>query len=129
MPAHLTIAETAERTGLTAHTLRYYERIGLIAPVGRAGGQRRYAASDLAWIAFLLRLRSTGMPIAMMRQFATLRAAGDATVPERRRMLEQHLQGVLAEIDAMQQSAHALQAKIGHYREVEQSLAPESASR
>ena len=120
MASHLSIDEVATRTGLTAHTLRYYERIGLIAPVGRAeGGQRRYAAADLAWIDFLLRLRTTRMPISRMRAFATLRAAGDNTVPDRRRMLETHLQDVLAEMDAMGLSVQALEDKIGYYRAVE----------
>ena len=122
MASHLSIDEVARRTGLTAHTLRYYERIGLIAPVGRAeGGQRRYAAADLAWIDFLLRLRTTRMPISRMKAFATLRAAGDNTVPDRRRMLETHLQDVLAEMDAMRLSVQALDEKIGYYRAVERS--------
>ena len=122
MTFHLSIDEVARRSGLTAHTLRYYERIGLIAPVGRAeGGQRRYAAADLAWIDFLLRLRTTRMPIAQMQTFATLRAAGDNTVPDRRRMLETHLQDVLAEIEAMRLSVQALEEKIGYYRAVERS--------
>lgn len=125
MESHLSIDEVAKRTGLTAYTLRYYERIGLIAPVNRAaGGQRRYLASDLAWIEFLLRLRTTHMPIGKMQSFAKLRGAGDSTMPERRRMLEEHLQDVLAEIEAMQQSAASLQAKIEYYRSLEQSLAP-----
>ena len=82
MDTLLTIDEVARRTGLTAHTLRYYERIGLIAPVPRAsGGQRRYATADLDWIEFLLRLRDTRMPVAQMLVFARLRAEGDATVP------------------------------------------------
>lgn len=124
MESHLSIDDIAKRTGLTAYTLRYYERIGLIAPVNRAaGGQRRYAASDLAWIDFLLRLRTTHMPIGKMQLFAKLRGAGDATVPERRRMLEEHMQDVLAEIEAMQQAAASLHEKIGYYRSLEQSLA------
>jgi DNA-binding transcriptional MerR regulator len=123
MESHLTIEEVARRTGLTAYTLRYYERIGLIAPVGRAaGGQRRYAASDMAWIEFLLRLRTTRMPIGMMLTFAALRGAGDSTVPARRQLLEQHLADALAEIEAMRQSTKALQEKIEHYRSIEQSL-------
>ena len=127
MESHLTIDEVAKRTGLTAYTLRYYERIGLIAPIGRApGGQRRYAASDMAWIEFLLRLRTTDMPIGKMQTFAKLRGAGDSTVPDRRQMLEEHLTDVLAEIEAMSQSAVALQAKIEHYRSMEQSLASNS---
>ncbi|WP_325343798.1 MerR family transcriptional regulator [Xylophilus sp.] len=127
MESFLGIDEVARRTGLTVHTLRYYERIGLIAPVARAaGGQRRYAASDIAWIDFLLRLRTTNMPIGAMRAFAALRGAGDATVPERRRMLETHLADVLAAIDEMRRSAEALEAKIDHYRALEQSLPPQT---
>ncbi|WP_028102746.1 MerR family transcriptional regulator [Pseudoduganella violaceinigra] len=124
MDSFLSIDEVAKRTGLTAHTLRYYERIGLIAPIGRAsGGQRRYAAADLAWIEFLLRMRTTHMPIGKMQAFAKLRGAGDSTVPDRRRMLEEHLTEVLAEIETMQQSAASLQAKIEYYRALELSLA------
>ena len=120
MQPHLSIDEVARRTGLTAHTLRYYERIGLIAPVGRAdGGQRRYAAADLAWIEFLLRLRTTRMPISKMQKFARLRSLGDATMAERRGMLEAHLAEVLAEIDAMRNAAGILQQKIGYYEAAE----------
>lgn len=129
MESHLTIDDVAKRTGLTAHTLRYYERIGLIAPVGRAaGGQRRYAASDLAWIEFLLRLRTTQMPIGKMQAFATLRAAGDGTVAERRQLLEGHLEAVLANIEAMTHAANALHEKIEHYRSLEQTPAVNSHS-
>ncbi|RZL01073.1 MAG: MerR family transcriptional regulator [Rubrivivax sp.] len=120
MASHLTISEVAERTGLTAHTLRYYERAGLIAPVHRApGGQRRYAASDLEWIGFLLRLRETRMPIGQMQAFARLRGLGNTTAPERRQLLETHLAEVLASIKALQHAAKVLQAKIEHYRTIE----------
>lgn len=123
MDTQLTINEVATRTGLSAHTLRYYERAGLIAPVARApGGQRRYAASDMDWIGFLLRLRATHMPIGQMQVFARLRGKGNATAPERRQMLETHLADVQASIKLMQQSAKVLQAKIEHYRELERSL-------
>lgn len=129
MESHLSIDEVARRTGLTVHTLRYYERIGLIAPVARAaGGQRHYAAADMAWIEFLLRLRTTRMPIGKMRTFAELRGAGDSTVSDRRRMLEAHLTDVLSAIEAMRQSAQALQVKIEYYRSFEQSLASGSYS-
>lgn len=128
MESHLSIDEVAKRTGLTAHTLRYYERIGLIAPVGRAaGGQRRYAASDMAWIEFLLRLRTTRMPIGKMQTFAKLRGAGDSTVKDRRQMLEGHLTEVLSDIEAMRQAANALQTKIEYYHSFEQSLASDSS--
>ena len=125
MNASLTIDEVAQRTGLTAHTLRYYERIGLIAPVPRAaGGQRRYAAADLDWIEFLLRLRDTRMPVAQMRVFARLRAEGDATVPQRRALLEAHLAEVDASLHAMQHAAIVLGTKITFYRAAERAATP-----
>ncbi len=125
MNASLTIDEVAQRTGLTAHTLRYYERIGLIAPVPRAaGGQRRYATADLDWIEFLLRLRDTRMPVAQMLVFARLRAEGDATVPQRRALLEAHLAEVNASLHAMQQAAAVLGTKITFYRAAEQAAKP-----
>lgn len=114
--ATLTIAEVAERTGLSHDTLRYYEKAGLIARVGRTGGnQRRYEATDLAWLEFLLRLRETGMSIADMQRFARLRAAGDATVAERLAMLREHRAELAARIRALRRSAGALDDKIRHY--------------
>lgn len=124
--SNLSIKEVATRCGLSVHTLRYYERIGLIAPVARAsGGQRRYRAADLEWIGFLLRLRATGMSISGMQEFARLRSVGNGTAGARRIMLEDHLAGLLGEIDALQQAAGVLQAKIAHYRQIEHSLAPD----
>lgn len=125
MESHMTIDEVAKRTGLTAYTLRYYERIGLIATVTRAAsGQRRYSEADMAWLEFLLRLRTTNMPIGKMQAFAKLRGAGDSTMPDRRQMLEEHLTDVQAKIEAMQQSAEALHAKIEHYRSLERPVEP-----
>jgi len=120
MDAHHSIDQVAKRTGLTAYTLRYYERIGLLAPVARAaGGQRVYAPSDMAWLEFLLRLRTTHMSIGKMQKFAKLRSDGDSTIGERRQLLEDHLQDVQAEILAMQNAVAALEDKIAHYRELE----------
>ncbi|HEX7864785.1 MAG TPA: MerR family transcriptional regulator [Variovorax sp.] len=122
METSLTIAEVAELTGLTAYTLRYYERIGLIAAVSRApGGQRRYASADMDLLAFLLRLRETGMSIQGMQAFVRLRSQGDASVGERREMLELHLAEVQAKVAALQQSMQALSLKIDHYSEVEKT--------
>ena len=116
------------RSAVNIETIRYYERIGLIAPVARApGGQRRYAASDLAWIGFLLRLRETRMSIGQMLVFAELRGEGNATVPARRQMLETHLASVMESIIVMRRSVKALQAKIVHYQAVERSVLPNSS--
>ena len=61
------IGEAAQITGLSVDTLRYYERAGLIDPVRRERNGRRYEETDLLWLAFLRRLRATGMPIAQVR--------------------------------------------------------------
>jgi DNA-binding transcriptional MerR regulator len=107
----------AQLTGLSKDTLRYYEKAGLIEAVGRSsGGQRRYAASDLDWLAFLLRLRATGMPIADMRRFAELRRAGDAGVPDRLELLTRHRDDVEGHIASLQGHLIALEAKINHYQ-------------
>ncbi|WP_433355717.1 MerR family transcriptional regulator [Microtetraspora malaysiensis] len=114
----MTIQEAARRSGLSAHTLRYYERIGLIHSVGRNGsGHRDYDERDLEWIAFLTRLRSTGMPIADMCRYAQLLRAGAHTAGERRRMLERHREKVAARIAELTQDLSALDYKIKTYRE------------
>jgi DNA-binding transcriptional MerR regulator len=119
----LSITEVAKQTGLSAYTLRYYERIGLIRSIPRSsGGQRYYRHLDLAWIEFLLRLRSTGMPIQQMQQFAQWRSIGDRSLSLRRELLEQHQAKVCADILQLQQSLSILQAKIDHYRQQEQAF-------
>lgn len=115
----LTIAQVTERTGLSPDTLRYYERAGLIERVGRTtGNQRRYAAADLAWLEFLLRLRETGMPISDMQHYAQLRAVGDATVADRLAMLREHRRDLAERIHSLQRNATALDSKINHYEEL-----------
>ncbi|MEW2219017.1 MerR family transcriptional regulator [Streptomyces sp. NPDC006990] len=115
----MTIAQVAERTGLSPDTLRYYERAGLIERVGRTtGNQRRYAAADLAWLQFLLRLRETGMSISDMQHFARLRAAGTSTVPDRLAMLRAHRGDLAEHIRLLRRNASALDAKIDHYEQL-----------
>ncbi|HEY7488148.1 MAG TPA: MerR family transcriptional regulator [Streptosporangiaceae bacterium] len=112
----LTITEVAARTGLSPDTLRYYEKAGLIDPIGRsAGGQRRYAAADMDWIAFLLRLRDTGMSIADMQRFAELRRAGNASVADRLELLREHRARLTERIRRLQANGRALDEKITHY--------------
>ncbi|MEV8097800.1 MerR family transcriptional regulator [Kitasatospora sp. NPDC085879] len=82
------MSEVSATTGLTAHTLRWYERIGLLDPVDRShSGQRRYCGADLARLAFLGRLRLTGMPVADMLRYVELAREGDGTMGERHDIL------------------------------------------
>jgi DNA-binding transcriptional MerR regulator len=84
----LSIAEMAQRTGVTAHTLRYYERVGLLEVARDSTGRRVYGADDFARVVFLTRLRMTGMPIRDLQRYVGLVGQGDTTVPERLAMLE-----------------------------------------
>lgn len=115
----LTISAVSERTGLSQDTLRYYEKAGLIERVGRtSGNRRRYEAADLDWLAFLLRLRETGMSIAEMRHFAQLRSTGTTTVADRLVMLREHRNLLEAHIRSLRHSAKVLDTKIDHYEEL-----------
>ncbi len=110
------IAEVAERSGLSADTLRYYEKIGLIEPPPRdSGGRRTYTQDDVNWIAFLLRLRSTGMPIRLMKEFADLRRIGPVTADRRKDILIEHREEMHARMAEMQAFLDVLDYKIRHY--------------
>lgn len=112
----MNIAAFAKRCGLSAHTLRYYERIGLLGGVARqANGHRSFGPRDVEWVEFLHKLRSTGMGIAEMLRYADLRAKGDATLPERKAMLERHAEIVADQVRAQQANLGALHQKITLY--------------
>ncbi|WP_426247097.1 MerR family transcriptional regulator [Nocardioides sp. LHG3406-4] len=112
----LTIAETAERTGLTAHTLRYYERDGLMLSVDRStAGHRRYNEGDLEWIGMITRLRRTGMPIRDIRRYAELVRSGDGTEAERMAVLRRHREQVRAQLDETQAHLTLIERKIEWY--------------
>jgi DNA-binding transcriptional MerR regulator len=118
-PAGVHIAEAARRTGVSVHTLRYYERAGLVvSPVDRtAGGQRRYRQVDLDWIAVCTKLRATGMPIRTIRCYAELVAAGRGNEQERLALLEAHRGHVIAEIAELRENLALVEHKIDVYRE------------
>jgi len=120
----LTIAETAERTGLTAHTLRYYERDGLMLAVDRsASGHRRYHDRDLEWIQLITRLRATGMPIRDVRRYADLVRRGPGNEAERLDILRRHREQVQADLEAVTAHLQAIDYKIGIYEGVDEQTA------
>ncbi len=123
-----TIKEAAEATGVTAHTLRYYERIGLLEPVDReTNGRRCYGEGDIYSVRFLTMLRATGMPIREMLTFMQLTWAGDETVSERAELLERHRQELEARLEELHGHMEVLERKIAFYRERELELAAEKS--
>lgn len=114
--AGLAISVVAAATGLTRHTLRYYEHIGLITDIERSpSGHRSYSPADVKWVEFLLRLRETGMPVDEMRQFAGLRRAGPSTAAARRQLHGTHRLRVHAEQELLADNLAAINDKIAYY--------------
>lgn len=81
----ISIGELSRLSGVSPHTLRFYEAEGILMPAGRAAnGHRRYHDEDVLWLEFVLRLKQTGMPLDAIRQYAALRAQGEKTLQVRR---------------------------------------------
>jgi len=114
----LSIAEAARRTGVSVHTLRYYERAGLVVTTvdRNAAGRRRYHQLDLDWIRVCTRLRATGMPIRTIRRYAELVAAGRGNEQDRLALLEGHRAEVLAKIAELHENLELIDHKIDVYR-------------
>jgi DNA-binding transcriptional MerR regulator len=135
----LTIAEAARHTGVSVHTLRFYERAGLLATrIGRnAVGRRRYGPADLEWITICTKLRATGMPIGLIRRYAELVRAGPGNEAERLTLLETHRSEVRAKLAELRENLELIEYKIDVYRdrladgdgEADESQAVSSAGR
>lgn len=119
---HLSIREVAEQTGVDARTLRYYERIGLLAPAARAGGRRRYAQGDVEWVRLLACLRETGMGIREMLRFVVVLDGDEAEIARARlALLEAHRDAVVTRQRAVAERLRVIEWKLGRYRETVQA--------
>lgn len=114
----MTIAEAALATGLTTHTLRYYEQIGLIDPVPRRSGQRVYGEAEMRFIQFVLKLRGTGMPMRVIQEYAELRRQGETSESIRLRgdLLARHAAFLRGELTTLTETIARLDEKIALYR-------------
>ncbi|NEW09699.1 MerR family transcriptional regulator [Paenibacillus sp. SYP-B3998] len=122
----LSIRQVATVTGLSVHTLRYYENIGLLCSIDRnENGYRCYSSADITWIEFLTRLKATGMSITKMLEIAELRRQGDSTLTERRILLEDHYEKVQQHMVELQENLNLLAHKIVIYKEMEDNFAKE----
>ncbi len=110
------IGEFSQRTGLSADTLRYYEKEGLIKPRRSDSGRRNYSEDDINWAEFILRLKETGMPIREIRRYAKLRAEGAETLDERLEMLIIHRERLNAQIALLNEHRNKLDDKIELYK-------------
>ncbi|MFJ9517661.1 MerR family transcriptional regulator [Kitasatospora sp. NPDC101801] len=117
------ISEMVASTGLSAHTLRWYERIGLLGPVDRThSGQRRYCDADVRRLEFLGRLRLTGMSVADMLRYVELVREGEHTLADRRDLLVVHREEVRLKLADLHATLAVLDYKIDLYGDTLESL-------
>jgi DNA-binding transcriptional MerR regulator len=110
------IAEVSEKYGLSADTLRYYERVGLIPPVHRnEGGIRDYDELDLRRVDFIKCMRSAGLPVEVLIEYMGLVQQGDRTIEARKEILIEQRNLVAARIEEMQKTLDLLNHKIDVY--------------
>jgi DNA-binding transcriptional MerR regulator len=130
VPGLYSIDEVAQQTGVGPHTLRYYERIGLLDPVGRASsGHRRYRREDIGAVEFLTLLRQTGMPIREMQHFVELTRQGEHTIADRVVALEAHREALAAQLALLTGHYAAIEHKISIYRALLENGSAPSAPR
>lgn len=116
-----TVQQAAALTGMSEHTLRYYERIGLLEPVQRqkSSGHRRYGSDDLAKLETLACLRAAGMPVDQMRRYFELRSEGTGSAAELQGLLSAHLQELHRRMAALQRHIRYVELKIEYWHAVE----------
>ncbi len=111
------IGEVAKKTGLTTHTLRYYEKEGLLPFVHKSGsGLRVFSDNDLGWLAMIECLKDTGMPLKGIKQYIDWFSAGDATLPQRLEMFQKHKAKIQEQIKQYQNHLKKIDFKIKLYK-------------
>ncbi|MEV0091605.1 MerR family transcriptional regulator [Streptomyces sp. NPDC050738] len=115
----LSIGEVAERSGLSVHALRFYEREGLFAnPVRRlSNGRRIYHPEDLEWLAICTKLRSSGMSLATIRQYVELARQGSGNEHERLELLREHARHVEAQLRELNEALEVIRFKVRIYED------------
>lgn len=117
--APLSIGEVAERTGLSTHTLRFYEREGLLlTPVSRtSGGRRVYDPQNVHWLGICTRLRASGMSLANLRAFTALVRQGPGNEDERLELLRAHQAEVQEQLEELRAGLDLISWKVGIYED------------
>ncbi|WP_156758832.1 MerR family transcriptional regulator [Microbacterium karelineae] len=109
------ITETSRLVGLSAHTLRYYEREGLVRPARNTSGHREYDAADVRRLVFLTRMRVSGMTMHDLKRYITLVEQGESTIPERRAMMSDQRDRIARRIRELTLALEATEYKIRIY--------------
>ena len=115
----LSIGQVAERTGLSVHALRFYEREGLLADQVRreSNGRRVYSEDDVGWLAMCIKFRSSGMPLDTIRQYTELVRQGAGNEADRLALLRSHQEHIAAQIEELQEAMRVITHKVTIYEE------------
>ena len=112
----MTIAQVSKKYDISADTLRYYERIGLIQNVNRTeSGIRDYTEEDCRWVEFVKCMRGAGLPIEVLIEYVSLFQEGDSTIEARKELLTEQRRHLLEKMDDMQKTLDRLNYKIEMY--------------
>ena len=115
---YYSIGQVAAKTGLTVHTLRYYEKEGLLPFVRKSSsGLRMFSDNDLGWLSIIECLKKTGMPLKGIKQYIDWFREGDSTLPQRLEMFKQQQLKVLAQIEQIQKYLQKIDYKVKLYEE------------
>lgn len=118
----MTVKEVCEKYGITADTLRYYERVGVIPPVTRTkGGIRCYTDEDIGWVENAICMRSAGLSVEVLAEYVRLFREGDSTIPARRDLLMKARTEIAAGLKKYQETMDKLEYKISRYNEAIQT--------
>jgi len=119
----MTIGQMSRATGLSADTLRYYERLSLLAPRRDTGRRRHYGPQDLLALRFVAKMRATDMPLAGIRDYLALSAEGDHTAEARRALLAAHGERIRARLRASAEALELIEYKLQHFDELSRKMA------
>lgn len=115
---YYSISQFSALTGFSVHTLRFYEKAGILAPLRLENNHRSYSARDVEWITFITRLKKTGMPLKEIKYYADLRAQGDETAQARMLLLQEHNETLRQRIAVLNDSVQHLDKKISYYNKL-----------
>lgn len=117
------IHELADEFHITTHTLRYYERIGIIGPVKRdPSGRRQYSEDQYNWLKYLICFRNTGMSLDEIKQYISLIQEGETTTTDRKQFMVKHREKILQNLEETKKHLEMIDFKIEYYTEIENKM-------
>lgn len=115
----MNIKKISKISGISAHTLRYYEKIGIFQEIKRNySGHRDFSENDILWAEFINRLKETGMPLKQIKKYAVLRKQGEHTADARMKLLINHATALKKKISDEKQHLNKINEKIKYYEKI-----------